>query len=157
MNEITEHDLTDFWHSYIEGTQSIDFDQLLGFYGLQRVPKETEYTQAWIGIDLNMDHDLVSIMTIDSDSPAWIAGLTAGDEILAIDGIKVSASNIENRIHQMTVDQIYQVHYFHDGMLMKTNIKPINNPNPEFDIKAVEKPSRKQKSRYKSWTGQDLN
>lgn len=159
LKDITDTDMSAFWDDYIEGTTGIDFDQLLSFYGLQRTAKNTDdenpATDAWIGAAFNFDHQNVQIKTVDSDSPAWQAGLNAGDQLLAIDGIQVTADDIEKRIQQLNLDQSHTIHYFSAGRLTDTQLTAITDPNPEFKIEPVEKPSKKQKANYKAWTGLD--
>lgn len=158
LKDITGVDFNPFWQNYVEGTKAIDFPELLNFYGLQMTPKgdEGESNQAWIGAKLNLDSQWVILETVDTDSPAWRAGLTTGDVILAIDGIQVTKDNIEQRIKQLATDQEYQIHYFNAGKLLTTTLTAIAEPNPAFVIQAVAKPSRQQKARFKAWTGQEL-
>ena len=158
LKDIAGVDFNPFWQNHVEGTKAIDFPDLLGFYGLQMTPKEGEgeSNQAWIGAKLNLDSQGVTVETVDTDSPAWHAGLTVGDVILAIDGIQVSKDNIEQRIKQLVTDQDYQIHYFNAGRLLETSLTAITEPNPAFVIEAVAKPSRQQKARFKAWTGVDL-
>lgn len=157
LTEITGSDMTAFWRTYIEGTQAIDFDQLLDFYGLQKVTQAQEPSPAaWIGAALSFEPGQVVIKTVDSGGPAWQAGLTAGDQLLAINGIQVNEQNINERIQQLVPGEALQWHYFNAGRLRETSLTPIADPHPKFTIKAVDKPSRKQKARFKAWTGQDL-
>lgn len=165
LKDITGTDMTAFWSQYIDGTQSIDFDQLLNFYGLQKTlkkddqkedaPQEPNY-EAWIGMALNLDGEAVLIKTVDSDSPAWQAGLNTGDQLLAINNIQVSTENIEKRLKQLSLVQPSTLTYFSAGRLNETQLTAITDPNPEFKIEPVEKPSKKQKARYKAWSGLDL-
>ena len=159
LQEITGSDMNPFWQAYIEGTQAIDFDLLLDFYGLKKTTKEQPdepSASSWIGASLNSEQQLVRIETVDSDSPAWQAGLTLGDQLLSIDGIKLNPNNIKQRIEQLIVGKSYEIHYFNAGRLMSATLTPVTDPNPAFEIEAIEKPSRKQKARFKAWTGQDL-
>ena len=160
LKDITGTDMSAFWSDYIEGTTAIDFDQLLSFYGLQRTEKNTDdenpATYAWIGAAFDSDDKSVLIKTVDSDSPAWQAGLNAGDQLLAIDGIQVTNENIEKRIQQLSLDESHNIHYFSAGRLTETQLTAVTDPNPEFKIEPVEKPSKAQKVSYKAWTGLDL-
>ncbi len=157
LKDITGKDMSEFWTHYIEGTQEIDFDAVLNYFGLQKIIKDkTKDDQSWIGANLDTNKDLITIKTVDSDSPAWQAGLNAGDQILAIDNIKVTTGNITDRIKQMKPREAYTVHYFSAGRLHETIIKPITHPNPEFKIKPLEKPNKKQRKHFKTWTGQAL-
>lgn len=159
LKEITNNDMTAFWQAYIEGTQTIDFDQLLDYYGLKRTfkqPSDENAQSSWIGANLDSEQELISIKTVDSDSPAWQAGLTMGDELLSINGIKLTQNNVKGRIDELAVGESYEVHYFNAGRLRSTTLTPIVNPSPEFEIETVTKPNRKQKARFKAWAGQDL-
>ncbi|TDR20752.1 M61 family metallopeptidase [Marinicella litoralis] len=156
LEEITGHNMNAFWQAYVEGTQAIDFDQLLFFYGLQKTPKEPSADAAWIGANLNIEGEFVGIKTVDSDSPAWHAGLTMGDQLLSINGIKLSPDNVKIRLKQLTIGTSYEIHYFSAGRLRTTTITPVDTPNPDFFIEPVDKPDRQQKARFKSWAGQDL-
>lgn len=162
LKNITGQDMNPFWNTYIEGTQSIDFDHLLAFYGLKKtlknpIDKTTGSSQeAWIGAVLNLDHELVQIKAVDSDSPAWLAGLNAGDQLLAIDGIQVNNKNITERIKQLSLVDKHSIHYFNAGRLRKTEISATAHPNLEFKIEVVDEPSKQQKNRFKAWTGLDL-
>ncbi len=158
LSEITGTDMTPFWDQYIEGTQAIDFDDLLAFYGLQMTHKEDDDSpkKSWIGASLSLNHDAPVINTVDSGGPAWLAGLTAGDQLVAIDGIRVTSQDIEQRIEQLAIEDVVEIHYFSAGLLKESNLKPIAEPHPEFTIEPQEKPSRKQQARFKAWAGQDL-
>ncbi len=160
LKNITGSDMSDFWAAYIENTQAIDFDQLLDFYGLQRTPKDNDNKSAtptaWIGAVLDFNDEKVVIKTVDTDSPAWQAGLNAGDQLLAIDGIKISSSDAEKRLKQLSMTGPHSFHYFSAGRLSETQVSAIANPYPEFTIQAVNKPSKQQKARFKAWSGLDL-
>ena len=162
LNNITDSDMSEFWNQYIENTAPIDFDALLDYYGLQKTLKNTnnesevEPLNAWIGAALNITAETVTIKTVDSDSPAWKAGLNAGDQLLAIDGIKVTTKNVEQRIQQLHTNQTYTLHYFSAGRLSETQLTAVPDPNPEFTIEAIKTPSKEQMERYKAWTELDL-
>jgi predicted metalloprotease with PDZ domain len=158
LKNITDVDFNVFWQNYVEGTKDIDFNDLLNFYGLQMTAKDNESDSGygWIGAGLDLDNQLVTIKTVDTDSPIWLAGLTAGDVLLAINGIQVFKDNIEERIKQLVPKQAYKLHYFSAGRLLETTLTPILEPNPAFSIEPVTKPNRQQKARFKAWTGQDL-
>jgi predicted metalloprotease with PDZ domain len=157
LQAITGEDMQPFWSSHVEGTSAIDFDQLLGFYGLQKASKDKEpESTAWIGSQLEAKGDILQVKTVDRDSPAWLAGLTAGDQLIAIDGLRLDEKNWQARISEMTVGEAHVVHYFSQGRLQETRITPQLNPHPAFTIEAVDRPTRQQKQRFKAWTGQSL-
>lgn len=58
---------------------------------LQRVGSGASSRRAWIGINCVEQEGAVRIVRVNDDSPADVAGLQAGDQILRIDGSEVHA------------------------------------------------------------------
>ena len=52
--------------------------------------------RAWTGIDLHPDRLLVR--NVVPDSPAWRAGITFGDDIVAVDGVRVNPATFAKRV-----------------------------------------------------------
>ncbi|WP_223787128.1 M61 family metallopeptidase [Marinicella meishanensis] len=158
LQDITGTDMSAHWQRFIEGTEAIDFDALLAFYGLQRlVDEEDQASQgAWLGATFDTSHDQPRIKTVDRDSPAWQAGLTAGDTLLSINGIQVTSANLEQHLAHLQTEQPHEIHYFTAGRLQHQSIRPIQAPHPPFSIQAVDRPSRQQRAHFKAWTGHEL-
>ncbi len=156
LNDLTGSPMTDFWQSYVSGTEALDFDALLAYYGLQRVFDEDSEEMAWLGIESRKDDAGVGIYAVHRNSPAWQAGLTGGDVVLAIDGYRTNADNWSDHLKTLQVGERYQVSYFNGDRLKSTTINPMKNPNPSFSIEPVDKASRQQKNVFKAWTGHDL-
>jgi len=158
LKDITGQDMQAFWQQHVEGTQAIDFDQLLAFYGLQKKRKDQDdEALAWAGVQLEANGGLLQVKTVDRDGPAWLAGLTAGDQLVAIDGLRLDDKNWQQRLTELTVGESHRVHYFSAGRLRETQLTPGDDPHPEFSIAPVDKPSRQQRQRFKAWTGQSLS
>jgi Predicted protease with the C-terminal PDZ domain len=98
----------------------------------------------------------VGIRAVHRNSPAWQAGLTGGDIVLAINSQRVQADSWSDRLAMLSVGEPYTVSYFSGDELKTTRINPVSNPNPEFTIEPVDKPTRQQKKVFKAWAGVDL-
>jgi len=156
LTELTGSAMNEFWASYVTGTKPLNFEDLLAYYGLQRVFDEDSQELVWLGIESQSDEAGVAIRAVHRDSPAWQAGLTGGDVMLAINGHRIRANNWSARQNMLQVGDSYTVSYFRGDQLKTTTVNPISNPNPTFSIEPVDKPSRQQKKVFKSWTGMDL-
>jgi predicted metalloprotease with PDZ domain len=157
LKDITGHDMSAFWSDYVEGTKAIDFASLLDFYGLQQsTGTSSEATQAWLGVQLKAEHGLLTVSTVDRGSPAWQAGLAAGDQLIALNDLRLDERNWQQRIAELTTDQAHRLHYFSAGRLRTTEVTLVADPHPEFSIEPVSKPNRKQRQRFAAWTGQSL-
>lgn len=156
LKDITGEDFDTFWQQHITGTEPIEFDAVLNYFGLEKNIDESKELNAWIGAQFDTNNNQVMIKTVDSSSPAWLAGLNAGDQILAIDGIKVNTNDIEKRIKQMNLNESHEIHYFSAGRLTATSIQAVVDPSPKFKIRPLERPSRKQKARFEKWAHHPL-
>lgn len=150
LKEITASDFTGFWSDYVDGTKEINFDELLSFYGLQFEKDETKKNESSIGVKLHNNNGLAQISVVDSNGPAWQAGLTSGDNIIAIDGLQVSMDNFQTHIENLEIGKSYSLHYFSQGILKQTIIKSIKAVF-ESKIIPIDKASKKQKQRFESW------
>lgn len=161
LKELTNQDFGGFWRDYVTGTKTIDFDTLLAFYGLQikqEDKEDDEKHKASIGMTLKpQEGGLLSVNIIDNNGPAWQAGLTVGDKIVAINGLLVTDKNVKMHMENLLIGATYEVHYFHDGVLRKTTIEPIKATQDKLQIIPVKSPSRKQKNRFEAWLKQKYN
>ncbi len=156
LKKITAHNFDQFWSEYVEGTKEINFNQLLDFYGLKfKAQDNTEQAKLSLGILSEQKSGLTVLSIVDAGGPAWEAGLTVGDAIIAINGIQIN-DNLDQHIENLELDQQYTVHYFNHGKLKKTTIKPINARPEKLEIISVTKPTKLQKKHFNSWSKHDI-
>ncbi|MCC6414897.1 MAG: M61 family metallopeptidase [Opitutaceae bacterium] len=96
-SEVTGADLAPWFTRIIQSPGSFDYQPMLDWFGLQfteaakpddsLLPNKLEPPDppaGWLGADLNGN----LVTAVRSDTPAYAAGLYAGDEIVAIDGFR---------------------------------------------------------------------
>ncbi|MBP9681920.1 MAG: PDZ domain-containing protein, partial [Bacteriovorax sp.] len=88
-------------------TEEIDLESLSAKAGLKF--EWEPQTTPWTGFDSEFNGDRVMIKAITLDGPAAKAGLNAGDEILAINGIRMLKERFSDYSKFLKVNQIYQV------------------------------------------------
>lgn len=156
LSDLTGTPMTDFWQSFITGTTALDFDALLAYYGLRKVFDEDSDKTVWLGLETESNVSGIGIKAVHRNSPAWHAGLSGDDVLLAINGYRVDAVNWSAQLQMMTAGVGYQVSYFRGDKLKTTTVYPASHPNPSFRIEPVAKPSWQQKKVFKDWTGVEL-
>ncbi len=156
LKEITNTNFTGFWKDYVEGTKAIDFDDLLGFYGLNfKAVKNDEDAKVSMGWKTKINNGITQLTQVDTDGAAFRAGLAADDEIIAIDTLQIKG-NLDEIIENLKVNQSYVVHYFNQGIIKQATITPQPAPPEKLEIIALEKPTKAQKQHFKSWLKQDI-
>ena len=97
-------------------TKEIDLETLCVDAGL-KFEWETS-TTPWLGIDPDFNGDRVGIKVVTLDGPAYKAGLNAGDEIIAINGMRILKDRFNeyqkflhiNKSYTFTVARLNMLH-----------------------------------------------
>jgi predicted metalloprotease with PDZ domain len=148
-------DLTNFWTNYIDGTAELPFSELLAPFGLE-LKIETPTPTPYLGLTAKAEQGNTTIKFVEVGSPAEQAGLEPGDELLAIDGFKVTAEQLGDRIQSYQPGDAIDMTVFHQDVLRQYNI-PLGVPIPtHFNVCPVAQPTLEQQSRFREWLGVEL-
>lgn len=83
--EVAGTSLEDFFATAIRGTDELNYEPALKWFGLEWESSVADDPSAWLGLRMNGDR----IFSIVRGSPAWKADLLPGDEIIAAGGYRV--------------------------------------------------------------------
>ncbi len=161
LKELTGRDFDNFWRNYVAGTRELDFDKVLGYYGLELAPPMPESGAApepvaWLGIKLNSapGGDLV-LSEVWKDGPAWQGGLVAGDRLIAVDNYRITAADADSRLALLPIGEAVTLHIFRDGQLMSVEVTAEADPGA-LTITPKQDASPAQKRRYQNWLGHPM-
>lgn len=152
-----ENNLNDIW-IYVHTTDEMDFYKILEPFGLkvERTYSNIEdSTASWFGFQVN--ENKLSISKILDTGPAVHSGLNVNDELIALDGIRLTKEDYKNRMKSYPSEKPVNVLVSRDGILMKFNISPAPLPKDKYSIVQIKNPSEQQKQLYKNWLGIDWN
>ncbi len=147
IKDITGHDFSKQWEQYIEGTESLPFDDMLKYYGLQKA--ENKDPKPWIGLVVDNEH----VSTVDKNSPAWQAGISAGDELIALNGLRLKPHQWSKQLESAVNNTDLVVLFASGSVIKETTITVGEKQLPAVSIEPINKPSKKQKAIFESWTG----
>ncbi|MBD3754553.1 MAG: M61 family metallopeptidase [Gammaproteobacteria bacterium] len=137
--EVSGLDLGDFFNRYLYGTEDLPFESLFADENIDfnlRAPvslgdkggcSEAAALSRHLGVNVvDTEHQTVKITHVWHDQAAHLAGLSAGDEIIAVNGLKIaSVATLENRLKRSGLLQqevVWQCHYFRRDELRATRI-----------------------------------
>ena len=143
-------DLTDFFQRYIHGREDLPFNEYLEPFGLKLVADTND--EPFLGIKVTSNNGKESIKFVETDSPAQIAGIDAGDELLAIDGIKVTGQLSEHLKNYQPQDTI-EVTVFHQDELRTYSVTLAEPRANKYEVVPVENPSAAQKEKFTKFLG----
>ncbi|BAY67950.1 M61 family metallopeptidase [Anabaena sp. FACHB-709] len=144
-------DLTDFFARYIDGTEELPFNQYLEPFGLHLVAEREE--EPYLGVKVNTENGREMIKFVEAGSPAQMAGIDAGDELLAIAGIKITAHQLSDRLKDYQANDTIQVTVFHQDELRTYPVK-LGTPRPtKYQLLAIQNPNATQQENFAAWLG----
>jgi predicted metalloprotease with PDZ domain len=139
-----------FFDRYIEATDELPLPALWRRAGLavtaraewdesgrpqtDRDPVRSRRTRAWTGIALQPDR--LAIRNVVPDSPAWRAGLTFNDELVAVGGARVSAATFARRVGDHRPGARVKVAYFRRDQLEEATLTLAESPERKLTIAA---------------------
>ncbi|MBD2666386.1 peptidase M61 [Richelia sinica FACHB-800] len=147
-------DLTDFFKAYIDSVEELPFNKYLTLFGVELKAEKEE--EPYLGVRLKTENGREIIKFIEADSPAYHAGLDAGDEILAIDGLKVAAGQLSDRLKDYRPNDLIHITVFHQDEL-RTYSVTLDAPNVHYHLVPVQNPDATQAENFAGWLGVPLS
>ncbi len=156
ISEVAGIDLTDFYRRYIDGVEELPFGEYLEPFGLQLV-SSGDQSIPHLGMMVKTEGGHEMIKFVEAGSPAQLAGIDPGDELLAIDGVRVSAEHLSDRIKDYSTGAMLKITLFH-GDLLRTVHLTLAPPRPSrYQVSSIENPSAVQSENFSGWLGISLN
>ncbi|MBR8833493.1 MAG: M61 family metallopeptidase [Stigonema ocellatum SAG 48.90 = DSM 106950] len=154
IESVAKIDLSDFFARYIDGTDDLPFNDYLEAFGLQLVADTEE--EPYLGVKASTENGRELIKFVEAGSPAQLAGIDPGDEMLAIDGIRVTTSQLSDRLKDYQPSDTIQVTVFHQEEL-RTYPVTLAYPRPtRYQVKPVTHPDSTQQENFAGWLGVPL-
>lgn len=124
-------DLSDFFQRYVYGCEDVPIAALLEFIGIEcqlRSPNNSEdmgggqwqenpQSTPSLGLRFSPKTNDTEIGYVYADGAAQSAGIAAKDQLLAIDGIKVSRQNLDKQLQHFKVGDSLTIHVFRGDTL----------------------------------------
>lgn len=134
-SEVTKQDLSPLFQSALHGKEDIDFNALFQHFGIEfslRAAtqlndlggKSEAETVLSIGANLkNTQHNSVTVSHVFENQSAYMAGLSAGDEIIAINEVRVRNTDaLAKRLLRMQPEESVTCYYFRRDELYQTEL-----------------------------------
>lgn len=151
IESVAETDLSDFFKRFVDGTDELPFDEYLEPFGLRL--NTVEDAIAYLGLIAKSENNQEMIKFVDATSPAALAGVDAGDELLAIDGLRVTADQLSDRLKDYQVGDTIKLSLFHQDELRTVSVTLAAPQIIRYQIVLVEQPTPVQQENLTGWLG----
>jgi len=145
---IAGHAMNRFFDRYVRGTAELPLPALLERAGLElqaradwdesarplaeRDPVRSSRARAWSGLTLQPERTIVR--NVVPGSPAWKGGLTFNDEIVAVEGARVTAQSFVKRIADFQPGVRVRVAYFRRDELREARVVLGQSPERRMTV-----------------------
>lgn len=147
-------DLAPFFDRHVRGRERPPVEDLLEVVGLQMSrPTPDEGATPWLGAETTETDQGVTLTAVLRDGPAWSAGLTGGDELLAVDGQTVRRGQLGGILRRYAADDTVEV-VVRRGPRVLTRDVTLAEPRPPRKLTPVDNPTADQARAFTAWTGQ---
>lgn len=158
-------DLSDFFNRYVRGMHELPLEQLLGKFGIKlclrpadglqdtggKPAKPGQKIHPWLGATLANRNGSAVFGIVHAGSPAEKAGIAAADEVVAIDGLKVTASNFDSRLKGYHAGDETQISVFRGDELFVFTVRLEDPPDDTCYLQLVAEADRDVEKRRAAW------
>jgi predicted metalloprotease with PDZ domain len=143
-------DLKKFFDDYVNGTVPIDWERYLGYAGLSLQAKDSD-RKISLGMRTADRENRTRVVGVTAGSAAYDAGIDIGDEIVALNGLRVRTSDLQDRLADYKPEDKVKLTVFRRDRLRDFDITLKLQTVPSYKVTKVEKPTPEQKSIFESW------
>ncbi len=156
LKTVTGQDWASWWAQYVDGKAEIPFAELLAQVGLQHLVeagKDDEQKEEWFtGWKTRDTGEFPVVAEVERDSPAWKAGVVAGDTLIAANGLRLSVKDANDKLWLSQTTPI-KLTVFRRDELRDISVTPSRQVKGKAKLKALDKADDAQKSLNASWLG----
>jgi predicted metalloprotease with PDZ domain len=165
--QVARTSMDDFFDRYVHGVDELPLPALLRTAGLtvlqrpdwtveaekngERDKVKQRRMRAWTGISLHPDR--LTVRTVVPDSPAARAGLTFGDEIVAVDDNRVTPATFARRIGDRDPGDRCRIAFFRRDLLQEARLVLAENPERRLSVKPDPAAGKKALAIRRGWLG----
>lgn len=148
-----------FFADFVDGTAEIPWNRFLSAAGLRLGkgpvrPAEGEPPRPfkpWFGLVTSRGGSTLTVSSVLEDSPAERAGLSPKDEIIALDGHRVTPQDWDRILEDLRPGGRIRLTIFRGGRLLEVPVRLGRKENADWFIRPVKDPSSLQKRIYEGW------
>ncbi|KPZ67515.1 M61 glycyl aminopeptidase [Shewanella sp. P1-14-1] len=155
LASLSGKDYQPWWQSHITSPFSLEFDSLLAQAGLVLSYGDSEKATVYSGLTLTGQHNDLTLAHVTRNSPAWLAGIVAGNEVIAVNGLKVTAAGFKKRLEDFNAGDEIELTIFNNDKLTQVSLTLEEQPKGDLAIEGVSNPTNAQKAFLKAWLGID--
>lgn len=100
VNDVAGQDVGSWIAERVDEPGELNYDEFLEWFGLRFAPakEQKEPAPAWLGFDTRQQEGRLHVAKVQRDGPGYAGGVNAEDELLAINGYRVTPEGLADRL-----------------------------------------------------------
>ncbi|MGH2575426.1 MAG: M61 family metallopeptidase [Ignavibacteria bacterium] len=148
--ELCSSSFQQFFDDFVYGTEPIEWEKFLSYAGIELSSEDSTVVPV-AGLIASQRSNKIIISEVISGSSAEDAGFLQGDEIVAVDGSRLSYREMEERIKELNAGENLKLTIFRNDKLKEFTLTLQNRKIANYNIKKISNPTDLQKAIYESW------
>ena len=144
--------LRKFFADAVEGTEDLPLDTLLHVFGID-LKFDAAGTAPVLGVKTANEGDNVKLTQVLDHGAAQRAGLSAGDVLVALDNLRITASSLDALLKRRQPGDEVKINAFRRDELMKFRVRLDAAPADQAKIAPSPRVSAAARSLAKQWLG----
>jgi predicted metalloprotease with PDZ domain len=150
--------LNEFFSKYVRAREELDYNASLAAAGLKldraiRTEGNKPVERVYFGADTAQEGDRLVVRRVYADSPAYDQGLNTGDQIIALNNMRVTKEQFDARMAEKKPSDLINLTIFRFDDLSTLLIKLGGRTEGTYRIVPLENATELQKKIYQSWLG----
>jgi predicted metalloprotease with PDZ domain len=152
-SDVAGTDLSAWFNEVLDTTAELDYRPALDWFGLQ-LGTGTAASSGWLGARMRTEEQRLMVAGVPRGTPAFDAGLNAGDEVLAIDGFRVTFDDLEARLATTRPGDTVRLLVSRLGEVRPIEATLSAEPGVRWIVAALPAATAEQKSHLAAWLGE---
>lgn len=150
--EVAAANLDNFFARYVDTTVELPLAEYLEPFGLY-LKAVQESDAPYLGIRVQSENNQEAIKFVAAESPAALAGIDPEDQLLAINGIRVNAQSLNERLQDYQPGDTIQVTVFHQDELKTLPVTLGEAQTSRYELTIKDNLSSSQQQNLTGWIG----
>ena len=139
FDEVTGLRMKRLLERYVRGTGDLPLARLLAPFGVTLVDGRQQ-SKVGLGVRTTKEGNDCKLASVHEGGAAHLAGLSAGDVMAAMNGLRVSGTNLDGLLARYRVGDSVTVHAFRRDELMSFEVTLVADDAPQISLTTQSKP-----------------
>lgn len=157
VRELSSADPSEFFDRYVRGCEELDWAGALVAVGLEMSGVHKSGKAAnWLGVQLRWTEGRSVVSFVPSAGPGHTGGLYAGDELVAIETMRITESGFADTLARFAPGERVRVHLFRRGTLVEREVRLGTSPPDLYRVRRVEGAADSTQTLLEGWLGESV-